>query len=477
MREPPHSNEAEMAVVGALLLNPWDAVSKVQQYRLQPEAFYDRRNKLIFESFMGLASDGRVIDALTFAEHLKNADLLDKCGGYDYLEQLQNPGLIIGHVEEYCDLVRQAWIKRSVLEQLKVIEAEVWTSERGDAALKRAPEHLMGIVDEALQEKTLSDHIDGMMEGFEQAAKGEKLYGLPLPWDKLNEVMCGIPVGLGFIAARPSMGKTTVEDILSCYWASQGIPGARITQDMTTIRLLQRAASRMAGVSLPKIKKGYVKYGSKQWDQLVEASDLMRKFPLHINDSDPNVHQLCTWIRMLKMKHDIKFVTIDYIQQLETGTRLDLEENMRIQYISRKLKALANELQISIIALSQLNRGNAKEGRKPSMSDMRGSGSLEQDAQWVWLLYKDQDRFSLSNQDEACVESKTLRPVWIELGKQQDGECAAFPFWMFPNYFELEMAEEVFGADGSWTPFGDLSARQAGIAADVAKQKELEVEV
>ena len=415
LRAPPHSIEAEMGVLGSLMLDPWNAVAKVRNFKLADESFYDKRHQAVFKAFMDMAADGRVIDALSFAEYLKDNGLIDKAGGYDYLVELQDATLVPAHVEYYSDLVRQHWIKREILENLRVIEAEVYTHERGDDLLKTVPEKFMGIVDESVREQQLPDTVDEMMADFERAAKGEgKMYGLPLPWGELNDAMCGIPAGFGFIAARPSQGKTTLEDVLACFWASKGIPVGRISMDMTAKRLMQRAASRAAGVSLPKIKKGFVKYGSKQWDSLAEAAPVMKDWPMYINDSDRNLNAICTWIRMMVIKHGVQVVTVDYIQQVMTGSKIDGDENMRITVVSGTLKALANELDIAIVALSQLNRGSDKDNRTPTMADLRGSGSLEQDAQWIWMLYKDKD----------TAESKTLRPVWSDIVKQQDGEQA-----------------------------------------------------
>lgn len=449
LRIPPHSDEAERAVIGSMMLDPWNSVAKVQRFCLLAESFYDRRNQLIFSTFMDMVHEGKAIDAITFASYLKNRNNLEKAGGYEYLNQLQDPNLVTGHIEHYCDIVRQAWIKRCIIYTVMEVMSETYVSEKdGDELLRMLPERFMGIVDEAVREQGLPEAVDEMMTEFKAAANGEKkMYGLPLPWDNLNEAMCGIPVGFGFIAARPSQGKTTLEDQIFCHWAAIGFSVARITMDMTQPRLLQRAASRAAGVSLPKIKKGFVKFGSKQWDAVAEEAERMKSWPMYINDHDTNLKAICSWIRMMTIKHGIRAVSIDYIQQVYTGTKVDNDENLRLTIVSGTLKALANTLGISIVALSQLNRGTDKDKRVPTMADLRGSGSLEQDAQWIWLLYKDRD----------VEETKTLRPVWIEIVKQQDGETCGLPFWMYPNYFKFVPAEIGFDSEGNAMPFSDRS--------------------
>jgi replicative DNA helicase len=451
-----------------MLLDPWGSVPKVQRFKLSDEAFYDRRHQMVFKALMAMASEGRPVDALTFRERLKDNGLLDKAGGDEFLAKLMDPSLVPGHVEHYADIVRQKWIKRQVLSICEDVIREAYVSpDGGDELLKSVPERFMGIIDEAVREQGLPEAIDQMMAEFEAAAKGErKLYGLPLPWTGLNDAMCGIPAGFGFIAARPSQGKTTLEDVVFSHWAAQGIPVGRITMDMTKARLLQRAASRTAGVSLPKIKKGYVKHRSKQWDSIAEEARRMKTWPMYINDKDRNLSAICTWIRMVVIKHKVRAVSIDYIQQVMTGGKIDSEENMRITVVSGALKALANELGIAIIALSQLSRGSDKDKRTPTMADLRGSGSLEQDAQWIWMLYKDKD----------VEESKTLRPVWIDIAKSQDGETGGFPFWMYPNYFSFEPAQPGYTAQGDEIPFWDLAERKMD-QAKAARAEEVVVEI
>lgn len=467
LRIPPQNLEAERAVLGSVLLESLSSMSKINRFQITSDSFFDRRHALLFKAFEEMTSAGRMIDTITVAEYLKTNGLLEQAGGYDYLLDLMSSDLLVHHVDHYADIIRQHWIKREILTALQAVETDLYLSENGDELLKLIPERFMGIVEDSVDEQTLSAAVDEMMVGFEAAASGEALmYGLPLPWDGLNDAMCGIPEGFGFIAARPSMGKTTLEDVIFCHWARLGIPVGRISMDMTRVRLLQRAASRAAGVSLPKIKKGHVKIGSKQWDSVVEESRLIKGWPMWINDKDRNLSAICTWIRMMVLKQGVRAVSIDYIQQVMTGSRLDGDENTRITVVSGTLKALANELGISIIALSQLSRGSDKDKRIPTMADLRGSGSLEQDAQWIWMLYKDKD----------AEESKVLRPMWIDIVKQQDGEQGGLPYWMYPNYFNFAPAMIGFDGDGNEIPFADLSVHQKIQSTSVVPE-ELEVEV
>lgn len=467
LRIPPHSEEAERGVIGSILLDPCGALIKAQEKGVVSDNFYDRRHQVLYAQLVEMQESGRPMDAITIGDWLKKKNALEKVGGYDYLVQLQDSTLVPAHVGFYSDIVIEKSKRRSLIwAASETIQAAYKGEQDNEAIIESCQSELIRLVGVEDKEQRLPEAVDAMMKDFEMAAKGEKpMFGLPIPFDDLNENMCGIPNGFGVIAARPSQGKTSLEDQLTSYLAGIGIPVGRITMDMTKPRLLQRATCRGAGVSLPKIKKGNVKYGSRQWDAIAEQSRLIKTWPMFINDYDRNLMKICTWIRMVVMKHGVRCVTIDYIQQIRTGARIDADENMRITEVSGTLKELANQLDISIIVLSQLNRGADKDKRIPTMADLRGSGSLEQDAQWIWLLYKDKD----------TEEAPTLRPTWIEIAKTQDGETCGFPFWFYANYFKFVPAEIGYDGEGNALPFSDR-ATHLGHQARAAKQEELEVD-
>jgi replicative DNA helicase len=229
-----------------------------------------------------------------------------------------------------------------------------------------------------------------------------------------------------------------VEDQIAEFLANQNIPVARATLDMTVERLIARTTSRRAGVSLPKLNAGFA--GENQLAKVTEAGELIGDYPMYITDELHDVNAICTWVRAMKIKHDIQLFTLDYVQQVGVTGRSTqyMNENQTLTQVSRKFKRLALELKIPIILLSQLNRGSDHEDRIPTLSDLRGSGSLEQDANMVILLYHDKK--------EEDREGK--RPQWMDVAKNQDGPTGTLPFWFWANYFRFDEAE--VNEEGAW---------------------------
>ena len=255
-----------------------------------------------------------------------------------------------------------------------------------------------------------------------------------LPWETLTELLCGLEPGLTLLAARPSRGKTTMEDQVALWTAAKGLKVGRITLDSTREELLQRAMCRKAGVSLPKLKWGYA--GRSQLAAVREAKDLLQDYGMMFDDTSREIRQICTRARAWKMRHGLDLLTVDYVQLIdasEMGYRAS-DANARVGYVSKTLKGLALELRVPVLALSQLNRAVEKEGREPQLSDLRDSGSLEQDAAKVLFTAK----------ARKVEEFKQLRPVWVDVAKNQDGETGKLEFWLYPHYFRFERAQNDF---------------------------------
>jgi replicative DNA helicase len=210
----------------------------------------------------------------------------------------------------------------------------------------------------------------------------------------------------------------------------------RVTLDMTRRRLLARAACRKAGVSLPKLKHGFA--GKAQLAQIEEAARILMGYPMFINERDRDLRAICTWARAEKMRHDIKLLTIDYVQQIQvTDGARNWSTADKLSHASLMLKGLALELAIPVIVLSQLNRSVEQSERIPRLDDLRGSGSLEQDASIVIMSYK----------DEKVPEVHNRTPQWLDVAKDQDGETGTIPFWFRRAYFLFDEAPPGFAEE------------------------------
>jgi len=441
------SEEAEMGSLGGMLLDaPAVAEFATNSIKLKAESFYLRHHQIIFTAIMAMMADGRPVDVLTVSEKLKAGGTLEEVGGLSYLNRLLDATPTSAHSEYYLDIVRQKFILRRIVEESNALESAAATSERGDELLQTVPSRFSEIIDEVSRKKTLKQIIQFLIEKWKKAHEVKRGFtGLPTPWQSLNEITCGLNPGIYMIAARPSQGKTTVEDQITDYLANQGIPVARATLDMTVERLLARTTSRRAGVSLPKLNAGYA--GDNQIAKVTEAGEIISEYPMYITDELHDVNAICTWVRAMKIKHDIQLFSLDYVQQVEVIGRSAqyMNENQTLTQVSRKFKRLALELKIPILLLSQLNRGSDQEDRIPTLSDLRGSGSLEQDANMVILLYHDK-----KEQDK---EGK--RPQWMDVAKNQDGPTGALPFWFWANYFRFDEAE--VNEAGEWGHRTDMT--------------------
>ena len=442
MAEYPNDLEAERAAVGAMLLDGSRVVPfAMSNMQLPADAFYNAGNRRVYEAVCELFRQGRPVDVLTTADVLGDA-ALDEVGGRLGLADMVAAVPDSSHAEYYLDIVRQKWLLRRQITFCREIENMCMKpGKTGDEVLAAARERFMAEVGQIVHEKGLGEYCDELLAEWYDVRKrrvaGEyAIAGLPTPWRKLNDLMGGLQPGLTLIAARPSQGKTTLEDNIFLDLAAAGIPVARVTLDMNAKRLVARSLVRKAGVSLPALKGGYAK--DKDFGQLTDAAMVLEKYPMWINGNDREVHGICAWARGMKLKHNIQALSVDYVQQVTAsvpGVKM-FGENQEITYVSRMFKSLANELNIPVVLLSQLNRGADKDDRVPRLSDMRGSGSLEQDANVVILIYHDKDLLDL--------DGGKVRPQWLHVAKNQDGETGEIPYKFMASYFrfnEVEAAE------------------------------------
>lgn len=449
-----YSEEAEKASLGGMLLDAYKVAEFASNsLKLKPEAFYHKKNQVVYSAIMGMLTDGRPVDVLTVASRLEGDGTLDQVGGTAYLNECLEALPAVEHAEYYLDLVRQKHILRRIVEESQGLENAARTTERGDELIQTVTGRFAEIIDAVSAKKTLKSIIQTVIDKWKGAHAEKKGFtGLPTPWDTLNEITCGLQPGIYIIAARPSQGKTTVEDQISEFLADQGIPVARATLDMTVERLMARTTARRGGVSLPKLNAGYA--GDSQIAKVTEAGEFISEYPMYITDELFDVNAICNWVRAMKIKHDIKLFTLDYVQQVEVLGRAGsyLNENQVLTQVSRKFKRLALELKIPIILLSQLNRNSDNDDRIPTLSDLRGSGSLEQDANMVILLYR----------DKTAGDNHGHRPQWMDIAKNQDGKTRALPFWFWANYFRYDEAPMENGVASWIIPAGE----EGGMTAD-----------
>lgn len=472
-RLPPHSVEAERGVIGAMLMDPLECVATVRlKFQLGPDAFYLPAHRCLVETLFEMADKGTGIDVLTVCQKLKDRGDLEKCGGNAYVEQVLLDTPTAAHCEHYANIVRQKMLLRQARDRaLAIVQAVDYGEDDGDKVLASAASSFAQAIGNVTKEPSNGEDLAAVIEIMDRhakvradawhaaydAAKREglpdaqarqaaqrahdearvPLVGLATPWESVNELTAGIRRGeYTMIAGRPSEGKTTLEGSLAVHWAMRGLPGVRITNDSPRQTLLARDACRMAGVSLPKIMRGYAR--PKQREKFHEACAVIDGLPFWIVQGETNIDVVATRLRAMKAKHGIEWVSIDYLQQLRTGDRrIDSDARMRAEVVSARIKLLLQELKIHGIILSQLSRDSVRNERAPRLEDLRDSGSLEQDADMIFMVYRNRDK------DEGPIESWTggPRPTFIDLQKSKNTATGAMCFWMHAHYFRFSEAE------------------------------------
>jgi replicative DNA helicase len=300
------------------------------------------------------------------------------------------------------------------------------------------------------------------------------IVGLEVPWTKLHKMICGLETGLTLLAARPSAGKTTMEDMISHYVAGQGVGVLRITLDSSKKELVMRALSRMSGLSLPKAKFGFAR--EDQLAGMDTAVPVIGALPMWIVDDITETSAICALAREMKVRKNIGLMTIDYAQIMrmsELGRGAE-NENFLFGKISQALKLLSFELNIPVLLLSQLSRAGGVAGGTPDLTHLRGSGSFEQDASKVIMLWRDED--TAKGWDDAYLGAgyqdrwtKQHRPVQVGVMKHKNGECGTIPMVLNGNYFFFEECGEAGFAP--WRPKGKDGEFLMGAADWEAQEK------
>lgn len=441
LRIPPHSEEAERGVLGSILLDPTGAIDKCLAKRLSGEAFYDRRHQALFEQMVDMSQANMPMDAITIAEWLKTKNALEKVGGYDYLVQLQESTLVPSHIEFYCDIVLEKKLYRLLIEK---------SSETIDAAFKGEEEAalLVSEAESALFElgshgaEQMPDWKDSVKEAFtriENTNPNEIVTGITTGYVGLNDRLGGLhPTDMIVLAARPAMGKTSLAMNIAENAAlgihapgGSGVPVGIFSLEMSREQLVRRMLFSNARLGAHKLKGR--RLTSSEHAQLMAAADRLQKAKIYIDDT-PGLEavELRSRARRMKSRYGIGLVVIDYLQLMNYSKFSKDGRQRETMAISGAIKAMAKELEVPVIVLSQLSR--ATEGRGdniPKLSDLRDSGAIEQDADIVLLLYrpsyyaKGDDR----NQDNRAV---------VDVAKFRHGSTGEIPMSFIREYTRFE---------------------------------------
>lgn len=393
-RLPPQSLEAEQAVLGALLVSG-DGVSRVVDV-LEPEYFYRKAHQIVYASMLDLYDKNEPIDIVTVSQCLKDEGKLELVGGRQYITDLSTSVATTANLEYYAKLVQEKALMRSLIRAGTEIVGTCYEETEADVALDKA-EHLIFTLAQKRNMQSLT-HIKHIVEtSFQQIEaryeNRDALSGVPSGFYDLDAMTSGFQKNdLVIIAARPSMGKTAfVLNIAQAAAVENNTPVAIFSLEMSKESLVQRMLCADARIDANRLRTGHLH--TNDWTQLAMAMGRLGEAPVFIDDSAMmNVLEIRAKCRRLKAEtKGLGMVIIDYIQLLQGrkgGTDNRVQE---VSEISRGLKTLARELETPVIALSQLSRAvEARQNKRPMLSDLRESGSIEQDADLVMFIYRDE---------------------------------------------------------------------------------------
>lgn len=445
-RVPPYSEEAERASLGALLVDSLRLMPIVRRMGLTGEAWYTPALRIVAEAALAIDEKQRMVDVVTVQEWLRTKGNLDQAGGPLFVSGLIDACPTAAHGEYYLDIVGEKWLLRKQIQACRLHEQSCHEgTENAQALVARGQAAFAELIGRDPREKSNREIMDESLQLWRDLKAGkQEAAGLPTPWPKLTKLSCGLEPGLTVVAGRPGAGKSTLEGLLCDYLSIRGMHTARVTLDMTRQDLLDRLVAKHAGVSLKKLKAGFARE-----DQLAQAAAAIERlddseFPMHINDRDRELKRICAWARMMKQRYDIAILTVDFIQKVEVaGMRDAYDQTRKTTVVTDRLKALSFELGIPVIGLSQLSREGEKAQRDPRLTDLRDSGSIEQDASKVWMLYPDQLRVKEMEELEAGSSDRN-RPICLEQQKAQNAGHGTLYFWFRCSYFRLDSTDSDF---------------------------------
>ncbi len=444
LRLPPHSVEAEQSLLGGLMLDQraWDQIADA----VGADDFYRADHKLIFVAIGELADRNQPADAVTVSEHLERQGHLDEAGGLGYLGKLVQETPSAANIQAYARIVRDRAMLRQLIEIGGDIAASAHGSEGQSVAelVDLAEQKVFDIADRGQHGgvgfKPLKEVLSGTIDRLDVLSQNEgNITGISTGFDDMDEMTAGLQRGdLVVIAGRPSMGKTTLAMNIAENAAigNQKKPTAIFSMEMSAEQLSMRMIGSIGRVNQQHLRTG--RLTDEDWSRIDSAVSMMSTAPIFIDDAPAlTPTEVRARARRLKREHDLGLIVVDYLQLMQVAGSTE-NRATEISEISRSLKALARELEVPVVALSQLNRSvEQRPDKRPVMSDLRESGAIEQDADVIVFIYR-----------EEVYDPETPRKgvADIIIGKQRNGPIGDFHLTFLGEFTKFEnLVAEAYG--------------------------------
>ncbi len=432
-RMPPHNLEAEKGVLGSLLIDPelCDEVALI----LQADDFYAEANAKLYKHMMAMHEGGGRIDAMLLRERLKQEADLEAVGGSAYLGEVISSVPVAAHAVYYANIVRDKATLRALIHTSTEILRDAWDPTLAPReAINQAEEKIFAVHDRRTTSQVANIH-DVMVEAFariDARMAGSEGVGIPTGFTDLDKLTGGLHHSeLVILAARPSMGKTALATNIAEHVAiHENVSTLFVSLEMARIELAQRILCSQGRIDAGKFRSGFLS-GSER-EQLVRVSNQLSTTPLYIDDSPARtVTEIGATARRMKRRNDLGFVVIDYLQLINPDDPRDPRQE-QVAKMARRLKALARELEVPILCLAQLNRQSelGRESHRPRLSHLRESGAIEQDADVVMFIHREE----YYNRDDEEARGKGE----VIVAKQRNGPTGDVPLAWFDKFTRFE---------------------------------------
>jgi replicative DNA helicase len=442
LRVPPHHIEAEMSVLGSLMLDK-DAIIKVADIARVGDFYKDDHN-LIYEAILKLYEDREPIDVLSLANRLEETAQLEKIGGSSYLASLVNTVPSASNVVHYAKVVqKKALLRRLISAASDIVEMGFDESEDVQKVLDEAEQKLFAVSQKYIKQDfiPIKSILEDAFNRIDELHKSDSAFrGVPTHYPDLDNLLAGLQKSdLLILAARPSVGKTTFAlDIARQIGVYSKVPVGIFSLEMGADQLIDRMLAAQAGVDLWRLRTGKLSSDgpNNDFERLSDAMGVLSEAPIFIDDSGSlNIMEMRTMARRLQAEHNLGVIIIDYLQLMEGRSRGGDNRVQEISEISRGLKQLARELNIPVIALSQLSRAvESRPDQVPKLSDLRESGSIEQDADVVMFLYRE---------DRVKPDTPNKNIVDIIVAKHRNGPVGKVSLYFEDNATTFRSLERV----------------------------------
>jgi len=448
-RLPPHSLEAEQGVLGSIFLLPNECMAEaIEKLKTGSEVFYDLRHRTIYEVLVEMYDRKEPIDSITVSQRLKDRQQLEAVGGGAFLSSLPDGVPSAANIGFYLNVIREKYILRRMIQTCTGVVSRVYDHEgEVDGLLDEVERDILHISEERVESTsiTIKDLVRNAITTIEDFHQRQgMLTGIGTGFPDLDKMTSGLHGGeMIVIAARPSMGKTSLAmNIAEAVAVDQKLPVGVFSLEMTAESLVLRMLCSRSRVNLRNIREGFL--AERDFPKLTGAAGKLASAPLFIDDTPGlSILQLRAKARRMAQQYDIKLFVIDYLQLLHSTARRAENRQQEIADISNGVKALAKELKVPVVVLSQLNRELEKDkNRKPRLSDLRESGAIEQDADLVALLYKPG-----GGEDDESAQEQDAVPVDLLIAKQRNGPTGDVHLTFLKSYTRFESAAKISGDD------------------------------